>query len=386
MHSYFSQIASWQSAVFTSGDFMTIATETEKTGVYYDMNARLAIYAPDALGKESSKTAEGVLRYAQNPVVAVIDKSQAGKTVRQVTRIPSDAPVVDSIQAALQYKPEALLLGTAWSGGELPEQWKPDIIEAISNGMDIINGLHDFLADDPKVAAAAKQYGRKLIDVRRPPEKLPVGTASAMKTDSFIVLTVGSDCSVGKMTTSLEVQKVAQKRGKKAAFVATGQTGIMICGSGVAIDRVIGDFMAGAVEEMIMQLAPGNEYVLVEGQGSIVHPSFSGVTLSLVHGSCPQAMVLCHNASRKNLKADGIDQELLPLSELVSIYERIASYMRPSKVVAVALNTHRMNEEEALKVIEQTERQVGLPTCDPVRQGADKLFDAIEKYKKEWTK
>lgn len=365
---------------------MTIATEKEKTGVYYDMNARLAIYAPDALGKESSKTAEGVLRYAQNPVVAVIDKSQSGKTVRQVTCIPSDAPVVESIQASLQYKPEALLLGTAWSGGELPEQWKPDIIEAIANGMDIINGLHDFLADDPNVAAAAKQHGRKLIDVRRPPEKLPVGTASAMKTDCFIVLTVGSDCSVGKMTTSLEIQKVAQARGKKAAFVATGQTGIMICGAGVAIDRVIGDFMAGAVEEMIMQLAPGNEYVLVEGQGSIVHPSFSGVTLSLIHGSCPQAMVLCHNASRKNLKADGIDQELLPLPELVSIYERIASYMRPSKVVAIALNTFRMSEEEAAKVIAETEKNVGLPTCDPVRQGADKLFDAIEKFKKESSK
>lgn len=357
------------------------ATDTERTGVYYDMNARLAIYAPNALGKESSKTAEGVLRYAQNPVVAVIDKSQTGKTVREVTGIPSDAPVVDSIQAAAKFKPEALLLGTAWSGGELPDEWKPDLLEALASGMDIINGLHDFLADDPQIAAAAQKHGRKLIDVRRSPDKLPVGTAAALSANSFIVLTVGSDCSVGKMTTSLEIQKVALKRKKSAAFVATGQTGIMICGSGIAIDRVIGDFMAGAVEQMVMLLAPGSEYVLVEGQGSIVHPSFSGVTLSLIHGSCPQAMILCHNASRKKIKAEDIDQDLLPLKELISIYERIAGYLRPCKVVGIALNTHKMGEDEALKVINETEKSLGLPTCDPVRQGAEKLFDAIQNYK-----
>ena len=360
---------------------MTIATKTETSGVYYDLGARLAIYAPNALGRESSKTAEGVLRYGQNEVVAVIDKSRAGKTVREVTGIPHDAPVVESVKDACQYKPGALLLGTAWSGGELPDEWKPDILEAIANGMDVINGLHDFLVDDPQISAAAAKHGRKLIDVRRTPEKLPVGTAAALECDSFIVLTVGSDCSVGKMTTSLEIQKSAHKKNKSAAFVATGQTGIMICGSGIAVDRVIGDFMAGAVEQMVVQAAPNSEYVLVEGQGSIVHPSFSGVTLSLMHGACPQAMILCHNASRVNLKADGINQALLPLPELISIYERMASYMRPSKVVAVALNTHRMTEEEALKVISETEKLLGLPTVDPVRQGADRLFEAIEKQK-----
>lgn len=360
---------------------MSIATETEKAGVYYDLNARLAIYAPDALGRESSKTAEGVLRYGQNPVVAVIDKSCAGKTVKEVTGIPSNAPVVDSVNAAIALKADALLLGTAWSGGHLPDSWKPDILEAIAAGMDVVNGLHDFLADDPEISAAAKKHGCKLIDVRRPPEKLPVGTMAALKAPSFIVLTVGSDCSVGKMTTSLEIAKVARAKKRSAAFVATGQTGIMICGSGIAIDRVIGDFMAGAVEEMVVESAPGNDYVLVEGQGSIVHPSFSGVTLSLIHGSCPHAMILCHNASRKNLKADGIDMALLPLPELISIYERIAAYLRPSKVVGIALNTHKMSEQEALNAIAEAEKATGLPACDPVRQGAEKLFDAIEKHK-----
>ncbi|MBX9719893.1 MAG: DUF1611 domain-containing protein, partial [Candidatus Obscuribacterales bacterium] len=302
-----------------------------------------------------------------------------GKTVKEVTGIPSEAPVVATIEDAIALKPDALLLGTAWSGGGLPDEWKPDLLKAINAGLDIVNGLHDFLADDPEMAEAAKKKGTKLIDVRRPPENLPVGEGKAAQADSFIVLTVGSDCSVGKMTTSLEIAKVAKSRNKKAAFVATGQTGIMICGGGIAVDRVIGDFMAGAVEQMVLEAAPGNEYVLVEGQGSIVHPSFSGVTMALMHGSCPQAMILCHNARRTKIK--GLEHELLPLQELVNIYERMCSYLRPSKVVGVAFNTHGMPEAEALEAISAANKALGLPVCDPVRQGAEVLFDAIETYK-----
>lgn len=355
------------------------ATTQEKTGFYYDLNARLIIYAPEALGKDSSKTAEGVLRYGKNPVLAVIDNKQAGKTVRAVTGIPNDAPVVASMDEALKLKPDALLLGTAWSGGNLPEHWRPDLLKAINAGLDIVNGLHDFLADDAELAAAASASGSRLIDVRRPPDKLPVGTAAAAKVPSFIVLTVGSDCSVGKMTTSLEIQKVAIKQGKKSAFIATGQTGIMICGTGVAVDRVIGDFMSGSVEQMILDAAPGNEYIFVEGQGSIVHPSFSGVTLALMHGSCPQGLILCHNARRTKIK--GLEQELLPLKELVSIYERMCSYLRPAKVLGLAFNTHGMSEADAHEAISAASKTLGLPVCDPVRQGADLLFDAIVRHK-----
>ncbi len=356
-----------------------IATEKEKAGAYYDLSARLAIYTPDALGKGSSKTAEGVLRYGSNPIVAVIDATKVGQNVFDVTGIKCDAPVVATIEDAIALKPDALLLGTAWAGGGLPPEWKPDLLKAINAGLDIVNGLHDFLSDDPDLAAAAKKKGTKLIDVRRPPENLPVGEGKAVHAPSFIVLTVGSDCSVGKMTTSLEIAKVAKKRNKKAAFVATGQTGIMICGTGVAVDRVIGDFMAGSVEQMVLEAAPGNDYVLVEGQGSIVHPSFSGVTMALMHGSCPQALVLCHNARRSKIK--GLEHDLLPLQELVNIYERMCSYLRPAKVVAVAFNTHGMSEAEALEAIAAANKTLALPVCDPVRQGADILFDAIEKYK-----
>ncbi len=356
------------------------ATKQEKTGMYYDLNARLVVYAPNALGKDSSKTAEGVLRYAQNPVVAVIDASKAGKSIKDVTGIPCDAPIVSSLDEALKLKPDALLLGTAWSGGALPDEWKPDLLKAIDNGLDIVNGLHDFLADDPQLAEAAKKKNVRLIDVRRPPEKLPVGTRAAAASKAFVVLTVGSDCSVGKMTTSLEIAKVARARSKSAGFVATGQTGIMICGTGIAIDRVIGDFMSGAVEQLVLDAAKDNEYVLVEGQGSIVHPSFSGVTLALMHGSCPQGLILCHNARRSQIK--GLEPiDLLPLKELVSIYERMCSYLRPTKVLGVAFNTFGMSDKEAEDAINKAQNELGLPVCDPVRQGAEVLFDAIQNYK-----
>lgn len=356
------------------------ATQKEKAGVYYDLDARLVIYAPEALGKDSSKTAEGVLRYGRNPVLAVVDCKQAGKTVREVTGIPCDAPVLANMDEALKLKPNALLLGTAWSGGALPEHWRPDILKAINAGLDIVNGLHDFLSDDPELAKAAMQSGSKLIDVRRPPEKLPVGTAAVCSQPAFVVLTVGSDCSVGKMTTSLEITRVAREHNKNAAFIATGQTGIMICGSGIAIDRVIGDFMSGAVEQMVLEAAKDNEYVFVEGQGSIVHPSFSGVTLALMHGACPQALILCHKARRTEIK--GLEeQKLLPLPELISIYERMCSYLRPSKVVGISFNTNGMTEKDALQAITAANELTGLPVCDPVRQGAHVLFDAIAAYK-----
>ena len=355
------------------------ATTEKKTGFYYDLNARIAIYAPDALGHDRAKTAEGVLRYGANPIVAVIDASQAGKNIKEVTGIDCPAPIIASIDEAIALGADALLLGTAWSGGHLPEQWKPDILKAINAKLDIVNGLHDFLADDQQLSAAAEKSGSKLIDVRRPPEKLPVGTGAACNVDAFVVLTVGSDCSVGKMTTSLEIAKAGKKRNKTCGFVATGQTGIMICGSGIAIDRVIGDFMAGAVEQMVLQAAPHSEYVFVEGQGSIVHPSFSGVTIALMHGSCPQSLILCHNARRTKIK--GLTQDLLSLSELVSIYERVCSYLRPTKVLGIALNTHGMSEDEALTAIARAKAELGLPVCDPVRQSADILFEAIQNYK-----
>jgi uncharacterized NAD-dependent epimerase/dehydratase family protein len=345
--------------------------------MYYSQSARLAIYAEGEFGKGHSKTAEGVLRYGQNPVVAVIDSTETGKSVEQITGITCQAPIVASVADALKFQPDALLLGTAWAEGHLPAEWKPDILFALRNGLDVISGLHDFLADDPDFVKCAAESKRQLFDVRRPPDQLPVGCGKAKDVPAFICLTVGSDGSVGKMTTSLEIDKVAKRRGFKSRFVATGQTGIMIDGQGIAIDRVIGDFMAGAAERLVLEVAYDNDFVFVEGQGSLIHPGWSGVTLGLLHGACPQAMILCHTATRTRVGKDKLPFAIPKLSLLIPIYESMTDFIRPAKVVAISLNTHGMSEQAAQNAVEEAARDTGLPATDPVRFGADCLFDAI---------
>jgi len=354
--------------------------------MYLSPGARLAIYAEGEFGKGRSKTAEGVIRYAKNPVAAVIDSTCAGKSIKQAVGIDCPAPIVSSLSQALAYKPDAFLLGTAWSGGKLPEAWRSDIKDAIRQGMDIVNGLHDMLCDDEEIAQLAAKHNCQLLDVRRAPNHLPVGEGLARNVEAFTVLTVGSDCSVGKMTTSLELIAEAERRGKKAAFVATGQTGIMIAGGkGIAIDRVIGDFMAGATEQMVLEAAPGNDFVFVEGQGSLAHPSFSGVTLALMHGSCAKAMILCHKAIRKCINALP-DFPQPDLKMMVEVSETMAQLVAPSKVVAVAVNTVGMDDETAHNAVAQAAQRTGLPACDPVRFGAKPLFDAIAAYQETLSK
>jgi uncharacterized NAD-dependent epimerase/dehydratase family protein len=343
--------------------------------MYLSKSARLAIYVQDEFGKGSSKSAEGVLRYGLNPIACLIDSQTAGKAVSEVVGIDCDAPIVASMAEALAHKPDALLLGTAWSGGKLPTAWRQDIITAIKSGLHVVNGLHDFLNEDAEMAALAKEHGVTLYDVRRTPEQLPVANGLVLKEKSLVVLTVGSDCSVGKMTTSLEIQKSAAKKGIQSEFVATGQTGIMIAGHGIAIDRVIGDFMAGATESMVVEASKKAELVLVEGQGSISHPGFSGVTLALLHGSAPQALVLCHRPARKCIK--NTEFPISDLNKLIGSYESLCTYLRPAKVVAIALNTQDLSDDQALKAIDEISKLTGLPTTDPVRYSADVLFEAI---------
>lgn len=351
--------------------------------MYYSQSARLAIYAEGEFGKGYSKTAEGVIRYGANPVVAVIDSTETGKTVEQVTGIPCSAPVVGSLDDALKLQPDALLLGTAWAEGRMPPAWKPDIMHALASGLDVINGLHDFLADDPEIARLATMHKRQLLDVRRPPQDLPVASGKVLDSKAFVCLTVGTDGSVGKMTTSLELHKLATGKGLRSRFVATGQTGIMIDGHGIAIDRVIGDFMAGATEQLVMEAAAEHDLIFVEGQGSLLHPGWSGVTLAILHGSCPQAMILCHNASRHHLGKDTLRFPIPALSKVIPLYETMSNCLRPAIVVGIALNTAALSEKDARAAVAAAEADTGLPATDPVRFGAINLLEALLKFREK---
>jgi uncharacterized NAD-dependent epimerase/dehydratase family protein len=348
---------------------------------YLDKTAKLVLYCEGEFGRGKSKTAEGILRYSDNPVVAVIDSTAAGRSIKEMVGIDSPVPIVASLKECLSLKPVALVLGTAKAGGHLPEEWRSDIVDALEQGLDVVSGLHDFLADDPVISQAARRHNRRLLDVRRPPEGLPVAFGLARNVDAFTLLTVGSDAAIGKMTVTLELCKEAERRGHKAKFIATGQTGIMVAGGeGIAIDRVIGDFMAGACEQMVVEAARDHDMIFVEGQGALAHPGFSGVSLSLLHGVCPDAMILCHNASRIGIN-NSPDFPLQSLARTIEAHELMANLVHPSKVIGIAINTSNVDDDEAKRQIQECEQATNLPCNDAVRYGCQNLVDAIMAFK-----
>ncbi len=342
-----------------------------------DTKKRLILYARDEFGGGHSKTAEGVIRYGPSPIAAVVDRQQAGKKASDICGAGENIPIVATVEEAHKLGGEAMLLGCAFIGGRMPEAWREDILKALSLGMDVINGLHDFLTNNEEFVAEAKKHNCKLIDLRKPPDNLPIAHGRGRKVDALTVLAVGTDCSVGKMTLALELDKLAKKRGYKSGFVATGQTGIMIAGSGIAIDRVIGDFMAGAIEELVLEAAPGLDMLFVEGQGSIYHPGYSGVTMSLMHGTAPEAMILCHKAGLTSINSEG-EFPIPDLNDAIKMYEAVAGMIRPAKIVGICVNTFGLGESEARSLVDGYAKHTGLPATDPVRYGVENLVDALE--------
>lgn len=315
------------------------------------------------------KTMFGVIRYGSDPVVAVLDSRRAGLDVE-------GTPIVASVAEALAHEPTTALVGVAPSGGRLPAAWRAILVEAIGAGLDVEAGMHEFLADDPELAELAAARGVELRDLRRPPSDLSVPTGANLTHGASVVLTVGSDCAIGKKTVALELDLAARARGLASVFVPTGQTGIMIARWGIAVDAVVADFLAGAAERLVVEGAGRGELLWVEGQGSLVHPQYSGVTLGLFHGSAPHALVLCHMAGETHI--EGMPEHPIPpLRALVDLYERAALPARPATVAAIALNTARLGEEAARRAVADAEEVTGIPADDPVRFGSIKLLDAV---------
>jgi uncharacterized NAD-dependent epimerase/dehydratase family protein len=318
------------------------------------------------------KTMRGILRYAPESVVAILDSTRAGET-------HDGLPVVGSVNDALCFGPDTATVGVATQGGRFPPAWMELLRACVSKGLDVENGLHVFLSDDAELAALASRHGVALRDLRKPPADLSTPTGANLEVPARIVLTVGSDCAIGKMTVSCELDLEARRRGIASQFVPTGQTGMAIAGWGIAVDAVVSDFLAGAAERLVVEgHERGGELLWVEGQGAILHPLYSGVTLGLLHGSVPHLYVLCHEAGRTAMAVDDDERWTIPpLAELVDLYERIALRQRPAKVAAVALNTRELGDDEAQAAIAETEAATGLPTDDPVRFGAGRLVDAV---------
>jgi uncharacterized NAD-dependent epimerase/dehydratase family protein len=330
------------------------------------------------LSERNAKTAHGVIRFAPDRIAAVVDPEHAGRDLIDVLpELGRTAPVVATVAEGLKHEPSSLLLGVATPGGWMPDHWRAWIAESIEAGLEIANGLHTLLSDDAELVELAEQRGVRLWDVRVPPDDIPLGSGKSLDVPQRTVLTVGSDCAVGKMTVTLELTKAAVDAGVKAEFVATGQTGILIAGRGIAVDRVISDFTAGAAEQLILESNPDSEVLMVEGQGSLWHPAYSGVTLGLLHGSAPEVQVLCHQAGREAIEEPPFTR-LPSLNDMVATYELMAKTLRPAPVACVAVNTRGLTQQEAESEIVRIQEATGLPAGDVLRGDAPKLWTAVK--------
>jgi len=344
---------------------------------------RYLILAPHVFATRAAKTAHGVIAYSSDVTVGVVDPANAGRRVRDVLPyLDSDAPIVASVAAGLAYGPTSLLVGIAPAGGALPVDFRLEIAAALRAGLEVVSGLHTILGDDAEFAELAKAHDSRIWDLRLPPAA-PLFSGAAYDIEAAILLTVGSDCAVGKMTASLELAHAAQERGARAVFVPTGQTGIAIAGWGTSVDRVVADFAPGAAEQLVLEgerrargaSGAGSALLVVEGQGSINHPAYAPVTLSLLYGCAPDALVLVHLPSRRTI--EGYDIPLLGYRELIRTYEGLCAGVKPAKVVAIALNTRELDDDAARAAIAEATAQTGLPCDDVVRFGPLRLYDAI---------
>jgi len=316
------------------------------------------------------KTLRGVLRYRRESVVAILDTKRAGESEEGV-------PIVATVDEGMQHGPDTALVGVVTQGGHFPGDWQDLLKSCVVHGLDLENGLHVRLHDIPGLPELACKHGVELRDLREPPPDLSTATGANLDVDATIVLTVGSDCAIGKMTATCELDLEARKRGLRSVFVPTGQTGIAIAGWGISVDAVVSDFLAGAAERLVVEGGRRGDLLWVEGQGAILHPIYSGVTVGLMHGSAPHLYVLCHEVGRAITEGDPTASPIVSLTELIDLHERMSLKLRPARVACISLNTSPASEDEARAAIAAAEEETGLPADDPVRFGAGKLLEAV---------
>jgi uncharacterized NAD-dependent epimerase/dehydratase family protein len=329
---------------------------------------RYAILAEGWFAHRHAKTGHGLIRYGKDEVVAVIDSTLAGRNVRDVMpELERDAPIVGSVGEALELSPTSILVGLAPAGGRLPEEWMAMLREAAEAGLEIVSGLHQRLAPEFP--------GKRVWDVREPPTNIPLFSGEGFGVGPKIALSVGTDTAIGKMTATLEIERAASEAGRASEFVATGQTGVIISGWGVCVDAVVSDFVAGASERLVLEAARRDpDLILVEGQGSLGHPAYSGVTLGLLHGSCPDCLILCAAPPDEEVFA-GVPRP--EPSRIARLYEEVAALVKPAPVVAVSVNTRGLDGVEAEEFVARVAAETGLPTADPFRTSAAPILDAV---------
>lgn len=343
------------------------------------LKKKCVVFAEACFGLFTSKVAASFLRYRSDTCVAVIDSTKAGKVVREVIGYGGDIPIVKDVGDALPFGPEVLIVGKGLHSAELPDAWRPILLAAVQHRLHIINCIHYRLSDDPDFSRGARKHGVTIWETKDPPP-LQLNKARVLELDTFVVHTCGSDSNIGKKTTALEIFGEANRRGIKTGFAATGQTGMMISGHGIAVDGVPGDFLAGAAEKVVMDAADGNDWVVLEGQGSLNHIGASGVALALLHGGLPHALVFCHRLGLDRTKV--WNTKIRPIPELIRLNEEVTVFERPAKVVAVSVNSAGLTDLEYRREVKGLQDQTGLTVIDPCRESAGPLVDALFNYER----
>lgn len=330
------------------------------------INKPYLLFLADEVDETNAKTALGLRDWVPGDCV--------GQWSLPAAEVDLGLPVLRPAEA-YAHGARSLLIGVAPIGGAIPESWLPVLVEALEAGLDIVSGMHTRLVDIPVLRERAQALGRNLHDVRHAGRNFPIATGA--RRSGKRLLTVGTDCALGKKYTALAIVRELQRRGVKTDFRATGQTGVMISGQGVAIDAVVADFIAGAAEA----LSPANDpdhWDVIEGQGSLFHPAYAGVTLGLLHGSQPDAIVLCHDPSRKTISRYP-DFPLPALGEAVALYLAMGKLTNPAiRCVGIALNTSQYSAEERARVLAEVSDETGLPAFDPLKDGVAAVADILE--------
>ena len=321
---------------------------------------RFLVFAPEYLGPLSSKTANGLIRFRKEEVVAVYDPSKSGRVVQDILGYGGDIPIVASFEEGLAFKPDTVVVGIAPSGGRLREAWFPFLKSALEQGLEVWSGLHDFLTNYPDL----KPYAERIWDLRKPPADAVVAKGHWKSRQSKVLLSVGADCNIGKMTASLTLQNQLKQLGVESVFVGTGQTGMAICGRGVAVDAVVADFIAGSIETEIMKVDGQAPLIIVEGQGTMTHQGFSGVTAGLLHGTMPDFMLMVHQPSRIT---DDFGVTIPEMDYLVGLHEQLLKPFSQGTVEAISIYSKDMTKAESSAACSDLSAQTGLVVEDMVR-------------------
>lgn len=334
------------------------------------------VFAEREFGPETSKTANLLLRYRPELIGTVVDSTSAGRNSSDILGSGyGEVPIVRSVEDGMECNPTHLVIGIAPTGGQLPESWREFILRGIKNGLHVVSGLHEYLSDDDEFSTLAEEHEVEIFDLRKPPAIHHVSEGKWRDRSVPVVQTIGSDSAVGKLTGAWELKRQLEKRGYQAELVATGQTGILLNGSGVVIDALKGDFMSATVEKLIDEAIRENpDIILVEGQGSIYHEAYSGVTLAILHGAMPDSFLFMH---RPGLTRNDYGFKLPPIRDMLNDYETFVEWFKPANILGIGLDTSKYESDTAESMCREIEHITGITATDLVRFPQSEAVDEM---------